>query len=145
MGDRIQSGLLLAGLSAYAPTVLAMGAVAGLLLVQIVVVDITAIRAHHKPGAPVEPDHRNFLFRAVRAHANTNESLAAFILLALFGMFSAAAPAWLNALSWIYVAARLGHMLCYYADLRLSRSISFGIGLVALIGLLIAGTWPWLR
>jgi len=125
-------------------TVLAMGAIAGLLLVQILVVDVTAIRARHKPGAPVEPDHRNFLFRAVRAHANTNESLAAFILLALFGIFSSAAPAWINALSWVYVAARLAHMLCYYADLRLARSISFGIGLAALVGLLVTGVGSWL-
>ena len=128
----------------FLPTVLAMGTIAGMFLVQIIVVDITAIRARHRPGAPVEPDHRNFLFRAVRAHANTNESLAAFILLALFGIFSAAAPAWINALSWIYVAARLGHMLCYYADLRLARSISFGIGLAALVGMLATGAGAWL-
>ena len=80
----------------------------------------------------------------MRAHANTNESLAAFILLALFGIFSSAAPAWINALSWVYVAARLAHMLCYYADLRLARSISFGIGLAALVGLLVTGVGSWL-
>ena len=131
-------------LSPFVPTVLAMGAIAGLFLVQIAVVDFFGLRARHKPGTPVEPDHRNFLFRAVRAHANTNESLAAFILLALFGMFSSASPAWINALSWTYVAARLAHMLCYYADLRLARSLSFGIGLAALLGLFATGALAWL-
>ena len=112
-----------------------------LLLVQLVVVDLAGIKAGHRPGSPVDPDYTNFHFRATRAHANTNESIAAFILLALFGLFSAASPHWLNALSWVYVTARAAHMGFYYAGLSLPRSIAFGASLLALFSMLIVGVW----
>jgi len=127
-----------AWLMPYAPTVLALGAAGALFLVQLLVLDFAAIAARHRPGTPVEPDPGKFLFRAYRSHANTNESIAAFILLALFGIFSAASPVWLNGLAWLYVAARAAHMLCYYADVRRARSASFAISVAALLGILVA-------
>lgn len=130
-------------LTPYVPTVLAIGATGGLLLVQLLILDLAGIKARHRPGTPVEADHSNFLFRATRAHANTNESIAGFILLALFAVLSAAPPAWLNTLSWVYVMARIVHMLCYYAGIQLLRSVSFAVGLVALFGMLAVGAWAW--
>lgn len=127
----------------YASTVWAMGMSGALLLIQLLVVDLAGIKARHRPGTPVEADHGNFLFRATRAHANTNESIAAFTLLALFGVLSAASPGWLNALSWVYVAARVAHMVCYYAGFQLPRSVAFGVGLVALFGMLVVGVSAW--
>ncbi len=129
----------------YQPLVLAMGAMALLFLLQLLVLDVAGIRAKHPPGMPVPADHTVFLFRATRAHANTNESIAVFILLALFGMFSGANPAWLNGAAWVYVAARAAHMTLYYLDLRLWRSVSFGIGLVALWAMLVTSALAWLR
>jgi uncharacterized MAPEG superfamily protein len=120
-----------------------MGATGGLLLVQLLVLDVAGLQARHRPGAPVEPDHGNFLFRASRAHANTNESIAAFILLGLFGVLSAAPAGWLNTLSWVYILARIAHMLCYYANVQLLRSLSFGVGLAALFGMLVVGVLAW--
>jgi uncharacterized MAPEG superfamily protein len=128
---------------AYVPLVCAMGVAALLFLLQLSVVDYAGIRAKHVPGTPVPSDHNLFLFRATRAHANTNESIAVFILLALFGMFSTANPTWLNASAWIYVAARAAHMLLYYFDLRLWRSVAFGVGLVGLWLMMIVGAIPW--
>ncbi|HEY3078181.1 MAG TPA: MAPEG family protein [Burkholderiales bacterium] len=125
------------------PTIWAMGATGGLLLVQLLVLDVAGLKARHRPGAPVEPDHGNFLFRASRAHANTNESIAAFILLGLFGVLSAAPAGWLNTLSWVYILARIAHMLCYYANVQLLRSLSFGVGLAALFGMLVVGVLAW--
>lgn len=127
----------------YAPTVWAMGMSGALLLIQLLVVDLAGIKARHRPGTPVEADHGEFLFRATRAHANTNESIAAFTLLALFCVLSAASPGWLNALSWVYVAARVAHMVCYYAGFQLPRSVAFGVGLVALFGMLVVGVAAW--
>lgn len=127
----------------YIPTVISLGATAGLLLVQLLVADIVGIKARHRPGTPIEADHRNFFFRATRAYANTNESIAAFILLTLFGILSAASPSWLNTLSWIYVGARLAHMLCYYLNLQLLRSAVFAVGLLALFGMLVVGVKAW--
>src|SRR5438876_9648023 len=120
-----------------------MGATGGVLLIQLLVLDVAGLKVRHRPGTPVEADHGNFLFRASRAHANTNESIAAFILLALFGVLSAAPAGWLNTLAWVYVLARIAHMLCYYANVQLLRSLSFGVGLVALLGLLIVVVLAW--
>jgi len=120
----------------YFPAVWAMVATGGLLLLQILVVDVASMKAKHPPGTPVPVDRSNFLFRATRAHANTNENIAAFVLLTLSGMLLTASPAWLNGFAWTYVFARAGHMLFYYANQGLLRSSAFGLGLVALLGLL---------
>jgi uncharacterized MAPEG superfamily protein len=129
---------------AYLPLALAMGATAFLLLVQMLIVDFAGIRARHVPGTPVPSDHNLFLFRATRAHANTNETIAVFILLAWFGLVSEARPSLLNVAAWVYVAGRAGHMSCYYLDWRAARSTSFAIGLIALWAMLVVDVLPWL-
>lgn len=126
-------------LAPYGATITALGAAAALSILQLVVADVAGVRAGHVPGTPVDARHDLFLFRAVRAHANTNETIAAFILLCLFGILGGADAAWLGGLAWTYVAARVTHMLCYYADLRLPRSASFGVALLALLGMLLIG------
>ena len=125
----------------YTGVIGAFGAAGVLILLQMLVADFAGIRSRHVPGTPVPPDHGLFLFRAVRAHANTNESVAAFVLLALFGIFSAANAQWLNGLAWTYVGARIAHMLSYYADQRLLRSVAFGIGLLALLAMAAVGVF----
>lgn len=128
----------------YLPTLGALGTLGGLLLVQLLIADLAGIRSGHRPGTPVEPDPARFLFRAVRAHANTNESVAIFILLALFGVFSGASPLWLNGLAWTYLVSRVAHMLCYYAGWALARSASFAVSLLALFGMAAAGAAVWI-
>lgn len=120
----------------YASTVHAMAAMAALFVVQLLVVDAAGLKSRHVPGMPVVADHSNFLFRASRAHANTNESLGAFVLLALVAIFLSVSPALTNACAWIYVVGRAGHMVCYYADWRFARSTAFVVLLLALIVLL---------
>lgn len=116
----------------YALTVYAMTATAALLLVQILVADVVAIRSRHTPGTPVPADPASFLFRATRAYANTNETLGVFVLFTMLATVSAASPALTNAVAWVYVTGRLGHILFYYADLRIARSLAFGVSLVGL-------------
>lgn len=135
---------MLAEFAPYTVTIGAVGAMAALLIVQILVLDFAGMRARHPPGMPVPADHGSFLFRATRAHANTNENIAVFILLALFGLLGGADPGWLGTMAWVYVAARLGHMLCYYANLKAARSVSFGIGLAGLLGMLVVGAVAFL-
>jgi hypothetical protein len=72
--------------SEYNTTIAALVAVGGLLLIQLIVADISAIRAKHRAGTPIPPDFSRFYFRAARAHANTNESVAVFIALAIAGV-----------------------------------------------------------
>ena len=129
----------------YRATVAALGTMGALLILQIVVLDVAGIKAGHVPGAAVTGGHDDFFFRASRAHANTNESLAAFILLALFGILHTASPGWLNLCAVAYVGARIAHMVCYYADLKLARSASFVVAFLALVGMLVVGVGATLR
>ncbi len=119
----------------YEPTVIALGVSALLLCMQLLVLDVAGIACRHAPGLPIKADHASFLFRASRAHANTNESIAAFIALAVVGILAAANASWLNALAWTYIAARSAHMLMYYLGLSLARSVAFAVGLIALLGM----------
>ncbi|PCJ47885.1 MAG: hypothetical protein COA74_10665 [Gammaproteobacteria bacterium] len=131
-------------LSLYTTAIIAVGITGGLLLVQLLVVDVVGIMAGHVPGTPVPSNHDNFMFRAARAHANTNESVSSFILLMAFAMLSSAPPSWVNGLSLLYVAGRVAHMCFYYANMKILRSVSFGISLLALLGILGAGIAAWL-
>ena len=125
--------------NAYDSTILALGAMGGLFLLQLLVVDVAGIRAKHEPGTPVEADPTDFHFRAVRAHANTNESIAAFVLLVLFAIFVGADPSWTNGAAIAFVAGRTSHMACYWAGLALARSASFAVAMLALIALFVTG------
>lgn len=126
-------------LEAYKPAVMAVGAVGLLLLVQLLVADVLGIAMKHVPGTPVAPDHGSILFRAHRAHVNTNESVAAFILGVLFCLALSAPAQWLNGLCWLYVFGRAGHMLCYYCNIKMLRSVFFGTSLLALFGMFALG------
>jgi uncharacterized MAPEG superfamily protein len=124
-------------LARYVSVVAAFAAVAVLFLVQVVVADHASVRAGHVPGTAVGGGHESFLFRATRAHANTNENLTFFLLAALTAMFAGASPRWTAVLTWSFVAARLVHMIAYYTDLRPVRSAAFAIGLIATAGLVV--------
>ncbi len=119
-------------LTPYESGILALGLLGLLHLVQLVVADVVAIAQKHTPGTPVEQRHEVFLFRAVRAHANTMESLGAATIGAVFAIARQAPPETVNALLWGFLALRVGHMVAYYADWRIPRSVFFGLGLVAL-------------
>lgn len=130
-------------LEPYGPTVVVAGITGLLLLIQLLIADLLAIRAKHPPGHPIPADYRQLLFRASRAHANTNESVAVFILFALFGVVGGASAAWLNGMALVYLAGRAGHMLCYYADLGTPRSAAFGVSVIGLLGMFVAGVIAW--
>ncbi len=127
----------------YNITVLVTGFIGLIIIIQLVVADVAAIRAKHPPGYPVKPDHDSFLFRATRVHANTNESIAAFILFALFGVFSGSDALYLNAFSGVYLIGRIAHMCFYYGNFKLARSISFPVSLIGLIGMFITALMSW--
>ncbi len=119
----------------YHLTGLAMGAAGALLLLQLLVADIAGLRVPHIPGAPIEPNHKNFIFRANRSLGNMNESVSIFIIFTLVGILSAADPIWLGRLAWVYIVARIAYMLCYWFNIKLLRSVFFGLSLLALLGL----------
>lgn len=126
-------------LANYQGVICSLGMLAVLMVVQMLVVDIVGIRRKHVPGMSITEGHDSLLFRAARAHGNSNESLPTFLLITVFALAVGANANWLNALAWIFVGGRAGHMLCYYANLQILRSVFFGIGLLAMIGMLVGG------
>jgi hypothetical protein len=73
---------------AYLPSLGAMTVTGLLILVQLIIADISAIKAKHRPGMPLPADAKTFVFRAARAHANSNESVACFILFIATGILA---------------------------------------------------------
>jgi len=128
----------------YKTTVLILGMMGLLSFLQLLIADITGLKGKHKPGFPIEPDYRSFLFRSVRAHANTNETLTTFVLFALFGIFSAANAQWLNNFAIAYFVGRSLHMVFYYANVSLARSVAFVLALIGLLGMFIVSLSAWL-
>ena len=126
-------------LEEYQLVIAALGAMASLMFIQILVGDVLGIRARHTPGTPVEADHDSLLFRAMRVVANTNESIAVFILAVIFCVSSGASPLFTAYAAWGYVFSRCVYSLCYYFDLRTLRSIVFGVSLISLVALLLIG------
>jgi len=124
-------------LETYASSVNAMIALGGLMLVQLLVADVVGIQNKHTPGTPVQADHNNLLFRVTRTVANTNESIALFVILLLGCLFSGAHAGYTAIAAWVYVAARTGYMVCYYGNLQLLRSTVFGVALLSLLALLL--------
>jgi uncharacterized MAPEG superfamily protein len=123
----------------YSTTIAALGTLAVLMFFQLLVADLIGLRTKHVPGSQVPSDHSNPLFRASRTVANTNESIAIFILAVLFCMLSGASASATGYSAWAFVIARLLYAACYYLNWQSPRSAMFGISLVALVALLITG------
>ncbi|MEM1404067.1 MAG: MAPEG family protein [Pseudomonadota bacterium] len=126
-------------LSVYPQTVTALGAMALLMLVQTLIVDVVGMRAKHVPGSTVAADHENPLFRASRAVGNTNETIAIFILGVLFCFLNGANPEHTAIAAWGFVAARGLYALCYYFNLKILRSTVFGVVLLSQLSLIVIG------
>lgn len=123
----------------YQATVIALGALAVLMFIQVLILDLVGIRARHKPGYPISADHGSFLFRASRVVQNSNESIAVFLLAVLFCILSGGDVFYAACGAWTYVLSRLLYAVFYYLNIQLARSIVFGVSLVAIAALIIAG------
>ncbi len=130
--------------SHYETSILVLGLSGMLFFIQLLVADITGIKQKHPPGTAIQAGHDSFLFRSNRAFANSNETVGILILFVLFSIFSSANPTWVNGLSLIYFVGRIAHMIFYYADFKLMRSVSFAISTIGLIGIFISGILRWL-
>jgi len=105
----------------------------------LLIADFVGIRLKHIPGSTIPSDHSNFLFRASRVVADTNETIAIFILAIIFCVFSSASPQSVAFISWIFFILRFCYAVCYYCNLKILRSVVFGISLLALIALIVIG------
>lgn len=126
-------------LATYQTTIYAVGALGVGYLIQLIIVDVVGILRGHVPGKPVDAGHSDMLFRVTRTVANTNESAAIFLLAILFCLLSGASPIYTAIGAWGYFGARTVYALCYYSNLKILRSICFGVSLVFLATLLAVG------
>ena len=110
--------------------------VAILMLVQLLTADIAGLASNHVPGTAVPQEHNRFLFRANRALANTNESIAIFLMLAGLLVVFGADPVASGYAGLTFLAGRILHSLCYWFDLRIARSAAFVIALIGLFWML---------
>lgn len=128
-------------LQTYGLAIAALGYISALMLVQILVSDVLGIAKKHTPGTPVRADHSDALFRASRTVGNTNESIAVFICALLFCILSSAPAGYTAVAAWFFVACRTLYALFYYANLKVLRSVSFGLSLFALGALVVIGAF----
>lgn len=120
----------------YYTLILASAGLAGLMLVQLLTADIAGLVSKHVPGTAVPQEHRSFLFRSSRALANTNESVAIFLLLAGLMVLLDVDPAASGYAGWTFLAGRVLHSVCYWLDFRIARSGAFVIALIGLCWML---------
>ena len=130
---------MLEPIAPYSSSILALGLLGFLHLVQLLVADLVALRRGHVPGMTVSGGHDDLLFRATRAHANTTESIGAAILAGVFGIVSGGDPAWVNYSLGSFLVSRLVHMLAYYCDWRIVRGVAFALGFGALSVVFVVG------
>ncbi|EGQ8047273.1 MAPEG family protein [Vibrio parahaemolyticus] len=128
----------------YGTSVLVLGLSGMLFFVQLLVADVVGIKKGHIPGTAVTDGHESFLFRSNRAFANSNETVGILILFTLFAILSSANPVWVNNLSIVYFIGRVGHMVFYYANFQLMRSVFFVVSAIGLLGIFITGIMRWL-
>ena len=130
---------MMALIQSHSDTIMALGALGALMFCQLLVADVVGLRAKHTPGDTVTTDHELLLFRAVRTVANTNESIAIFLVALAFCVLSGASAQTTAYAAWTFVVARALYALCYYLNIQTLRSIMFGLSLLGTAALLITG------
>lgn len=128
----------------YSVLISAIAALTLIQIIQLIVADAIGIISKHTPGATVEANHDDLLFRASRVFANTNETIPIFILASIFAVLVSAPPSITGGAAWVYIITRIIYAFCYYVNLKTMRSIIFGISLLALITMFITGVYAWI-
>ncbi|GHD48245.1 Uncharacterized conserved protein, MAPEG superfamily [Marinobacter persicus] len=123
----------------------ALWGIAALIALWLVQWFVASLTKASRPGAvPGKIDdslsHESFVFRAHRTFMNSLENLPAMFATAFLAVLVGADPFWTGLLIWVFVAARVVHMMLYYAIATernpSPRSYFFMIGLAANLGLL---------
>ncbi len=80
-----------------------------------------------------------FRARANNAQANSFEAFPFFAAAVIVAQLLQAPQERVDALAVIFIAARVGYLVCYLADWHLSRSIAWLVGWLACIFLFVSG------
>jgi len=79
--------------------------------------------------------------RALAAHQNMLEAFPVFASGLLLAMWAEVDPFWTAALALAFVAARVVYTILYLLDFHALRSLVWGIGFGASIGLMVLAVW----
>lgn len=74
--------------------------------------------------------------RALAAHQNMIEAFPIFAAGLLLALVAGVQGQWVGILSIAFVIARIVYSVCYWADIHALRSLSWGVGFFASIGLM---------
>lgn len=79
--------------------------------------------------------------RAHAAHLNGFEALPFFAAAVIIAHQLHAHQGWLNAFAALFIAARIGYVACYLADLATLRTLVWSLGLALSIAIFLLGTF----
>lgn len=75
--------------------------------------------------------------RALAAHQNMIEAFPIFAAGVLLALVAGVHGQWVGILSVAFVVARIAYSICYWADIHQLRSLCWGVGFGASIGLMV--------
>jgi len=79
--------------------------------------------------------------RALAAHQNMLEAFPVFAAGLLLALWAQADPFWTSSLALAFVAARVVYTVLYLGDYPVLRSMSWGVGYAASLGLMVLAVW----
>jgi uncharacterized MAPEG superfamily protein len=103
-------------------------------------------RAGALSGPVIPADDDNLLYRIDRAHMNSVEALAPFVVPAVLAMMAGVGPATLAVLVWAHVAIRLVHLAVYLRGGLAARgghlrTVLYVSGALVTVGLVAVTCW----
>lgn len=90
-----------------------------------------------KEARQVEGGEHPEVARVIRAHRNLLESLPSFFALGLIAVLIGASPLGVEICCAVFTGARLMHAIVYLRGLQPWRTVSFAVGSLALLGLMV--------
>jgi uncharacterized MAPEG superfamily protein len=133
-------------MQAYAPSIVGVLALCLLSILLAIHSGSSKGRAGALSGPVLPADDRNLLYRIDRAHLNSVEALAPFVVPAVLAMLVGVGPTTLAVLVWVHVAIRLIHSAIYLRGGNAAkggsvRTILYVSGALVAVALIVVTGW----
>jgi uncharacterized MAPEG superfamily protein len=133
-------------MQAYAPSIVGVLALCLLSILLAIHSGSSKGRAGALSGPVLPADDRNLLYRIDRAHMNSVEALAPFVVPAVLAMLVGVGPTTLAVLVWVHVAIRLIHSAIYLRGGNAAkggsvRTILYVSGALVAVALIVVTAW----
>jgi len=94
-----------------------------------------------KPGTQASPEEAPAVARALRIQRNDLENIPAFLVLGLVYVLAGASGFGAAAYCWTFTLARIAHTVAYARELQPARSLCYGVGVLATVGMAVNVLW----